>query len=70
MLESAPDPPEIEQAKAKFLSMQSETDKELANLGAKYDATRDRAVLTQIRAVLNRRRYIQNLLRDVDKALA
>jgi molecular chaperone HscB len=70
MLESAPDRPEIEEAKAKFLGMQSETDKELAHLAAKYDETGDRAVLTQIRAVLNRRRYIQNLLRDVDKALA
>lgn len=70
MLESAPDRPEIEEAKAKFLGMQSDADKELTNLGAKYDETGDRAVLTQIRAVLNRRRYIQNLLRDVDKALA
>ena len=70
ILESAPDRPEIEEAEAKFLGMQSETDKELGNLPAKYDETGDSAVLTHIRAVLNRRRYIQNLLRDVDKALA
>jgi len=70
MLESAPDRPEIEEAKARFLGMQSDTDQELVKLGAKYDETGDRAVLSQIRAVLNRRRYIQNLLRDVDKALA
>jgi len=70
MLESAPDRPELEEARTKFLGMQRDADTEITKLGAKYDESGDRAVLGQIRAVLNRRRYIQNLVRDVDKALA
>jgi len=70
MLESAPDRRELEEARAKFLNMQSEADAEVAGLAAKFDSNGDRGVLSEIRTILNRRRYIQNLLRDVDKALA
>jgi len=70
MLESAPDRSELEEARTKFLKMQSDTDVEIATLAAKYDSAGDRNTLGQIRAVLNRRRYIQNLVRDVEKALA
>ena len=34
-----------------------------------YDETSDKAVLDQIRATLNRRKYVSNLLRDVEKEL-
>ena len=54
----------------KFQSMQAETDEELSSLFERYDASGDRTVLQSIRGVLNRRRYIQNLVRDVEKALA
>jgi hypothetical protein len=36
----------------------------------RYDDTRDKAVLGAVRGLLNRRRYIQNLVSGVDKELA
>jgi hypothetical protein len=50
--------------------MQVEADDELKSLFERYDLSEDAAVLQSIRGVLNRRRYIQNLVRDVEKALA
>jgi hypothetical protein len=50
--------------------MQRDTDTEPESLFGKYDSSGDRGVLQTIRGVLNRRRYIQNLVRDVEKALA
>jgi molecular chaperone HscB len=70
MLESAPGRDEVEEARTKFLGMQAEADQEIASLAAEYDAGAGRDALTQLRGVLNRRRYIQNLVRDVEKALA
>ena len=70
MLESAPDKEELEAARERFHRMQAETDSDLHALFGKYDASGDRAVLQYMRGVLNRRRYIQNLVRDVEKALA
>ena len=70
MLESAPDRDELESAKAKFESMQHDMDAELATLYAQFDSGGGRDILARIRGVLNRRRYIQNLLRDVDKAIS
>jgi molecular chaperone HscB len=61
--------PALESAKTKFDGMLAEIDDELAGLFAKYDAAKDQAALTEIRSVLNRRRYIENLLRDVRNAL-
>ena len=52
------------------LRMQAEADSDLHALFGKFDAGGDPAVLSEMRGVLNRRRYIQNLVRDVDKALA
>lgn len=65
---------QLETAKASFLNMRGETDRELEALFAKYDATdaqseTARQALQEIRGVLNRRRYIENLIRDVDSAL-
>jgi molecular chaperone HscB len=70
LLEEAPDRNQLEQARTKFQSMQDEADQELSSLFERYDASQDRAALQSIRGVLNRRRYIQNLVRDVEKALA
>jgi molecular chaperone HscB len=70
MLESAPGRDELEQARTKFAGMQSECDGEIAALAGQYDAAPSRDALTNLRGVLNRRRYIQNLVRDVEKALA
>lgn len=66
--------PQLETAKNSFLQMRNDIDRELNNLFAKYDATESESetakqALHEIRGVLNRRRYIENLLRDVSKAL-
>jgi hypothetical protein len=49
--------------------MLGEADTNLAELFARYDEKPDRAALNQIRATLNRRKYVSNLLRDVEKEL-
>ncbi len=70
LLEETPDRSELEQARGKFQEMQRNSDAELEDLFRKYDSSGDRGILQAVRGLLNRRRYIQNLLRDVDKALA
>jgi hypothetical protein len=47
--------------------MLGDSDSSLASLFADHDA--GRAVLDQIRAALNRRRYVSNLVREVEKEL-
>jgi hypothetical protein len=49
--------------------MREEIDAGLAALFAKYDAANEPEALREIRAALDRRRYVSNLLRDVGKAL-
>jgi len=56
-------------AQERFTGMLGEADTSLTDLFAGYDEKPDRAVLDQIRAVLNRRKYVSNLLRDVEKEL-
>lgn len=71
LLEETPSHEELDRARAKFLRMMSENDEKLELLFQKYDASDgDEAILQTIRGLLNRRRYIQNLVRDVEKALA
>lgn len=61
--------PAIEQAKRDFESMLEATGNALTSLFAEWDQSGDRAALEKIRGVLNRRKYIQNLVRDVTQAL-
>lgn len=66
--------PQLESARQGFSGMREGIDRELENLFAKYDAApaeseSARQALHDIRGVLNRRRYIENLIRDVDRAL-
>lgn len=61
---------ELETARARFARMLHQVDCDLEHEFEHYDSDPDRSVLSVIRSILNRRRYIQNLLRDVDKALA
>jgi molecular chaperone HscB len=56
-------------AQERFTSMLGEADLNLAALFERYDHKPDRTVLDQIRAVLNRRKYVSNLVRDVEKEL-
>jgi len=61
--------PALKSSRERFAAMQSEVDGELERLGAGYDVKPNPAALDEIRGALNRRRYISNLLRDVDKEL-
>ncbi len=66
--------PQLESAKQNFASMRGEIDRELETLFGRYDAAESssesaRQALNEIRAVLNRRRYVENLIREVDRAL-
>jgi molecular chaperone HscB len=67
--------PQLEEAKRNFVDLQTEIDRELDALFRKYDASESQSetakqALHEVRGALNRRRYIQNLIRDVDKALS
>jgi molecular chaperone HscB len=61
--------PQLEQAEKNFTGMLAASDQELAELFAKYDAGQSRDVLGEIRNALNRRKYIQNLVTEVEKTL-
>jgi len=62
--------PQLEAARQNFTAMLAETDGQLQAQFEKYDATEDREMLAQMRATLNRRKYIQNLVSEVEKTLA
>jgi molecular chaperone HscB len=66
--------PQLNQARENFLDMRSGIDSELERLFSRYDeappeSETSKQVLQEIRGVLNRRRYIENLIRDVERAL-
>lgn len=60
---------QLESARDRFTEMLSQSGQELATLFSKFDQTQAREALQEIRQVLDRRRYISNLLRDVEKEL-
>jgi molecular chaperone HscB len=62
--------PALVEAKQNFSHMLRRVDCDLEKEFYVYDSAPDRSVLQILRAILNRRRYIENLLRDVDKTLA
>ena len=62
--------PQLEQAQQRFTGMLEDVDRELEQQFARYDESRDEAVLSGIRGILNRRRYIQNLVTEVEKELS
>jgi len=53
---------QLESARQKFEGMRSEIDAELQQAFARWDATGNREVLTAVRGILNRRKYITNLI--------
>ncbi len=61
--------PQLEQAQKNFTNMLSEVDQQLQTLFEKYDSAPRRETLTEVRGALNRRKYIQNLVDEVQKAL-
>ena len=67
--------PQLETAKENFAGLRAGVDRELETLFARYDASEAQSetakqALHEIRGSLNRRRYIENLIRDVDRALS
>jgi molecular chaperone HscB len=61
--------PQLESADERFKQMLAKIDAELTDLFIGYDLTPGSAVLEEIHGSLNRRRYISNLVREVDKEL-
>jgi molecular chaperone HscB len=61
--------PQLEQAEKNFTGMLAVADAQLQSLFQQYDAGHSRDALTQVRNTLNRRKYIQNLLTEVQSAL-
>ncbi len=62
--------PQLEEARAKFVSMRDQLDRDLSSQFITYDESLDQAVLEKIRGILNKRKYIRNLVNQVEKALA
>jgi len=60
----------LEEARDKFVGMRSDVDRQLTEKFSAYDGTRDRNVLGEIRGILNRRRYIRNLVNEVERELS
>ena len=61
--------PQLEAASTNFTTMLSDVDRQLDNLFQQYDQSHSRDALSAIRAALNRRKYIQNLVGEVQKTL-
>lgn len=61
--------PQLLDARKRFAALREDIDYGLAALFTQYDATKDASLLLAIRSVLDRRRYVSNLIRDVEKEL-
>jgi molecular chaperone HscB len=61
--------PQLESARTRFDEMRQASDRSLEDRFREYDADPRRETLAAVRGILNRRRYIQNLIREVDKEL-
>ncbi|MGD0131717.1 MAG: Fe-S protein assembly co-chaperone HscB [Bryobacteraceae bacterium] len=62
--------PQLEQAEKNFTGMLVETDQQLQSLFVQFDASQSKDALAQVRNVLNRRKYIQNLVSEVERTLS
>ncbi len=62
--------PQLREALDKFLALRRGLDEELTELFRRYDAAPHEAVLADIRKLLDRRRYVQNLVAQVERELA
>jgi molecular chaperone HscB len=60
---------QLESAEKNFTGMMTQIDEDLHSLFETYDADPKRETLNAIRTILNRRKYIQNLLNEVQKTL-
>ena len=62
--------PQLETAEKNFTNMLSDVDRQLETLFEQYDSSPSRDKLSEVRGALNRRKYIQNLVDEVQKSLA
>ena len=62
--------PALVAARDQFVAMREQADSQLKEKFGEYDRTRDRNMLGEIRGILNRRRYIRNLVNEVEKELS
>jgi molecular chaperone HscB len=62
--------PQLEAAEKTFTRMLADVDQQLESLFEKYDQVSNREALGEIRGVLNRRKYILNLVDEVHKTLS
>lgn len=62
--------PQLEAARRNFDAMLGESSSQLQELFRAWDFSRAKETLGEIRGVLNRRKYIRNLVREVEKELA
>ena len=60
---------QLVEARDRFGAMLQGSDEDLHDLFSQYDFSQSVDTLDKLRATLNRRRYIANLVRDVDKEL-
>jgi molecular chaperone HscB len=60
---------QLKEARDKYDRMLRRVDEQLEKLFEQHDEHRERAALQEIRGVLDRRRYVANLVRDVEKEL-
>ena len=61
--------PQLEQAEKNFTSPLAESGQQLEALFVEYDSANSLDVLAQIRNVLNRRKYVSNLVSEVQRTL-
>jgi molecular chaperone HscB len=59
----------LEEARKKFVDMREKIDAELQSRFAGYDRAPERSLLSEIRGLLNRRRYVRNLINEVEREL-
>ena len=61
---------QLRSAQQRFAAMLASSNQDLEKLFVRWDSEGAKEALTAIRALLNRRRYISNLIRDVEKELS
>jgi molecular chaperone HscB len=61
--------PQLTEARGRFNHMRDEIDHGLSVLSSRYDEAGDASHLLAIRSVLDRRQYVANLIRDVEKEM-
>ena len=62
--------PQLRTELGKFLDMLGAADRQMERQAAAWDQTNAPAALAELRGILNRRKYIQNLVGEVERALA